>query len=147
RPRHGPPTARVTVSGTGFGPIEQVVVTFDAVQLGTTTTDDTGSFATRIRVPRTALPGEHTITATGQSSGPTASKKFLVRTDWPRFRFDDANTGFNIYENVLDPSSVTKLGLLWGYKTGRYVTTSPAVARGIVYAGSDDHKLYALDAS
>ena len=35
----------------------------------------------------------------------------------------------------------------WSYKTGDYVASSPAVAGGTVYIGSEDHKVYALDAA
>ena len=37
--------------------------------------------------------------------------------------------------------------LLWSYKTGDYVFSSPTVSGGVVYVGSDDNRLYALDAS
>ena len=36
---------------------------------------------------------------------------------------------------------------LWTGLTGGAVRSSPAVANGIVYVGSDDHKLYAFDAT
>ena len=36
---------------------------------------------------------------------------------------------------------------LWRYSTGGWVVNSPAVADGVVYAGSDDNNMYALDAS
>jgi len=36
---------------------------------------------------------------------------------------------------------------LWSYATGDTINSSPAVANGIVYVGSDDHSLYAFDAS
>jgi outer membrane protein assembly factor BamB len=35
----------------------------------------------------------------------------------------------------------------WKYLTGGYVRSSPAVANGVVYIGSSDGSLYALDAS
>ena len=35
----------------------------------------------------------------------------------------------------------------WFYRTGDYITSSPTVANGIVYVGSEDHNLYALDAA
>ena len=36
--------------------------------------------------------------------------------------------------------------LLWRHQTGGWVVSAPAVADGVVYAGSDDRHLYALDA-
>lgn len=35
----------------------------------------------------------------------------------------------------------------WSYRTGGYITSSPAVVNGIVYVGSEDGSLYALDAA
>ena len=35
---------------------------------------------------------------------------------------------------------------IWNFTTNGYVTSSPAVADGIVYFGSDDHNIYALNA-
>ena len=36
--------------------------------------------------------------------------------------------------------------LLWHYRTGGWVVNAPTVANGVVYAGSDDNHVYALDA-
>jgi serine/threonine-protein kinase len=36
---------------------------------------------------------------------------------------------------------------LWNYTTGRTVHSSPAIANGVLYIGSYDNKMYALDAS
>jgi len=36
--------------------------------------------------------------------------------------------------------------MLWSYSTGSAVYCSPAVANGLVYFGSDDYNLYALNA-
>jgi eukaryotic-like serine/threonine-protein kinase len=36
--------------------------------------------------------------------------------------------------------------LLWSYATGNYVESSPAVAKGVVYVGSADTNVYALNA-
>jgi outer membrane protein assembly factor BamB len=37
--------------------------------------------------------------------------------------------------------------LLWSYATGDYVSSSPAVANGVVYVGSWDGNVYALNAN
>jgi outer membrane protein assembly factor BamB len=123
------------VIGTGFGVDERVVLSFDGSVLRHASTDADGSFAQRIRVPAPALPGGHTVTAEGESSGRSASAPFTVRTDWRNFRFDVANTGFNPYENVLNPTNVGDLTVLWsGPSAGAYShTTSPVVAKGVVY--------------
>jgi len=36
---------------------------------------------------------------------------------------------------------------VWNYTTGSYVDSSPAVANGTVYVGSDDNNVYALNAA
>ena len=40
--------------------------------------------------------------------------------------------------------NVGKLSLKWRYGTFRRVKSSPAVANGVVYVGSDDGKVYAF---
>ncbi len=143
----GPPTASVQVHGDGFGHSEPVTVDFGTTQVGTATTDATGKFVVQVTVPRAALPGTHTVQATGQSSGLTAKTLFLVQTDWARFRFGLHHTGYNPYENVLTLSNVSALTRDWSYTTGNTIgSSSPAVAGGVVYVGSEDNKLYALDA-
>lgn len=49
--------------------------------------------------------------------------------------------------NYESPSVTSKPDLLWKVKTGGQVTSSPVLANGIVYIGSEDHKLYAIDAT
>ena len=142
----GPPTASVQLNGGGFSQSETVNVNFDATQIAMATTDITGKFVVRITVPKTELPGTYTVQATGQSSGLTALASFLVQSDWAQFHFGLHHTGYNPYENVLSSSNVSALTLDWSYATGNSVYSSPAVANGLVYVGSDDDKLYALDA-
>ncbi|MGW3246541.1 caspase, EACC1-associated type, partial [Streptomyces sp. NPDC001070] len=45
------------------------------------------------------------------------------------------------------PSPTPPLHHTWAYTTGNMVFSSPAVVGGIVYVGSDDGKVYALDAA
>ncbi|MFD1539581.1 caspase, EACC1-associated type [Nonomuraea guangzhouensis] len=44
------------------------------------------------------------------------------------------------------PSAPTR-AIGWTYTTGDFIISSPTVADGIVYIGSSDHKVYALDAA
>jgi len=68
--------------------------------------------------------------------------------DWSEFHNTLDHQGFNQYENVLSPSTVGSLGVNWSYTTGYYVySSSPAVANGVVYVGSQDDNVYALNAS
>jgi outer membrane protein assembly factor BamB len=59
---------------------------------------------------------------------------------WLSFRHSSAHTG---YSTSLAP---TTNQTLWIYSTGASVDSSPAVVNGVVYVGSIDHKVYALDA-
>src|SRR2546430_16522271 len=47
---------------------------------------------------------------------------------------------------VIYPANVSSLKKAWTYTTGDAIESSPVVAGGIVYIGSKDHTLYALDA-
>jgi PQQ enzyme-like repeat protein len=148
KPAARPPTTTATVNGTGFGPDETVSVDFDTTPAATAITSADGSFATGFTVPAAALPGRHTVTATGQSSSLSASAFFWVRTNWTKFHRGDRNSGFNPYENVLSPANVASLTKAWSHRTGLGIGfSSPAVVHGVVYVGSDDHNVYALNAA
>ena len=57
------------------------------------------------------------------------------------FRGNPAHTG------VYNTTGVTQLtGVKWKFKTGGRVLSSPAAAGGMVYVGSEDRNLYAVDA-
>src|SRR5947209_4373189 len=60
-PSYGPPTSTVTVTGSGYGPTEKVLLKVDNVIVGSTITDATGNFSTSIAIPASATPGKHTI--------------------------------------------------------------------------------------
>jgi outer membrane protein assembly factor BamB len=145
KPNTGPPTIPVSVKGQGFGPSEVVDVTFDATLLGKATTSPAGTFHRRVKVPRTATPGTHTVTATGETSGETAQASFLVRTNWPRYHFDNANTGYNRYENVVSADNVETLVQKWAVPTAGGGAPSPIVAYGRVYVAPTDGIVRALD--
>jgi len=59
--------------------------------------------------------------------------------DWPVFRGDAALTGVGEGELALP------LKLLWRFETGDDVRATPVIGDGVVYVGSTDKKLYALD--
>jgi outer membrane protein assembly factor BamB len=58
------------------------------------------------------------------------------------FRGDLAHTG--VYEGTA-PKNIEHV--LWEFKTGGRIVSSPVVADGIVYVGSDDHAVHAIDAA
>jgi outer membrane protein assembly factor BamB len=147
-PSMGPPTTTVQVSGAGFGGSEAVDLYFDSSDEVLTTTNATGSFGPiGVPVPASAVPGIHWISAIGRRSGLAAQAAFTVRTDWAAFRFGHRHKGLNPFENVLSPATVSGLDIDWTGNIGGGVFSSPAVAGGVVYVGSDDHKLYAFPAS
>lgn len=60
--------------------------------------------------------------------------------DWPMFRHDPQHTG---YSSCVVPSDMS---LVWKYKTGNGIFSSPACVEGKVYVGSRDQHVYCLDA-
>jgi outer membrane protein assembly factor BamB len=61
--------------------------------------------------------------------------------DWATFNHDSSHTGYS-------PSAGPNTNqTLWTFTTGDKVESSPVVANGVVYVGSDDGYFYALNAS
>src|SRR5580692_5110747 len=72
--------------------------------------------------------------------------KCKANTPWAEFhRFNMRRS--NPCEKALNVHNVGNLGVKWSYTTGSQVNSSPTVASGVVYIGSDDHNVYALYAS
>ena len=69
------------------------------------------------------------------------TSKFAVDAEalWPIYRGDQALTG------VAKGELPRKMKLLWSFKTGDAVKSSPVVGGGKVFVGSYDGKVYALD--
>jgi outer membrane protein assembly factor BamB/predicted nucleic acid-binding Zn ribbon protein len=61
--------------------------------------------------------------------------------EWAMFRHDTLRTG-----SAGDASVIPAGTLKWSFQTGAAVRSSPAVADGTVYFGSQDYSFYALDA-
>lgn len=76
------------------------------------------------------------------TTGPVASA-----ADWPEFRFGPTHSGLNPAETVISAGNAGSLATAWTAPAGGGVYSSPAVAGGTAYLGSDDGKLYAFDAS
>ena len=78
-PAIGPVGTLVTMSGTGFGAKETVSLRFDTIERATTTTGGTGAFSAKtFRIPYGQTLGVHTVSATGLTSGLSASLPFTV---------------------------------------------------------------------
>jgi outer membrane protein assembly factor BamB len=149
RPEVVPPGSKVFISGEGFEPAEHVTLFVDRTAVARTATDASGSFDIETRIPRWAKPGPHSIRARGAEEMATAP--ILVRTDWPRFHFDGASTGFNPHENVLSQANVGHLHEAWTAETLGNVVSSAVVTGGVVYFGSEglsgyDAYVHAVDA-
>jgi outer membrane protein assembly factor BamB len=65
--------------------------------------------------------------------------------DWVQFRAGPGHLGATT--DGAAPAYVSGLIRQWAATTGGQVASSPARAAGLVYVGSDDHKLYALNAA
>ncbi len=66
----------------------------------------------------------------------------VAQYDTMQYRYNAAHTGD--YTPVAGRSNGP---LTWNFTTGGYVGSSPAVAKGVVYVGSWDHNLYAINAT
>jgi outer membrane protein assembly factor BamB len=79
------------------------------------------------------------------SSGLTASATFTEHTNWPRFHFDIASTGYNPFENVLSPENVAGLVQKWAVPTAPGASPDPVTWEGLVYVAPADGVVRALD--
>jgi hypothetical protein len=70
----------------------------------------------------------------------------FVATHGMMFGFDAAHTHFNPYERILTPANVFRLTQAWTSPKEDISNASPVVVNGVVYIGSDDWHIYALDA-
>ena len=92
-PTSGPRGSSISVTGSGFGASEQVNVAVDDSNVTSTNTDASGNFSTSITAASTLSNGAHTISATGVTSGKTASDTFTITNAQGQSPCpDDANT-------------------------------------------------------
>jgi serine/threonine-protein kinase len=84
----------------------------------------------------------------GQKQSGTATTDYdvAVTQNGIMFGFDAAHTHCNPYEQVINTSNIDRLVLNWQYHLGGIMESSPVVAHGMVYAGSDDGYFRAIDA-
>ncbi len=75
--------------------------------------------------------------STPTSSGPV---------NWSMFRGNPAQTAGGGVLPV-GPGGPTQLALKWKFTTGGAVISSPTIVNGVVYVGSGDKNIYALDAN
>ncbi len=143
----GPPTTNIFVSGSGFAAYAAIDIYFDTTDEALASANGSGAFSKiEIQVPSSALPGTHWVTAVQRLNDNSAQAPFKVNTNWVEEGFTPKGDRSNPYENVLNNSTVSAIDLQWSYPTGGPVYSSPAVANGVVYVGSDDNNVYALNA-
>ncbi len=63
------------------------------------------------------------------------------------FGFNAQHTNANPFEQILNPKTVGHLTKKWAYQTRGQIDSSPAVTGNVVYVGSADGNVYALDAA
>jgi len=71
----------------------------------------------------------------------TTSTISSLESSWPMFMHDISYRGISPDKTLRPP-----LALVWKFKAGGPVNSSPVVADETVYVGSDDHRIYALQA-
>lgn len=157
-PNFGPPTTILGVAGSGFDPYATVDVYFDSTHLARVVTTGAGVLGgtafggVAIQVPRSAIPGNHWITAVERLGSKAAQNRFLVRTDWAQFHFSPDHKGVNPYETMLSPTTVGDLRLRWTYQANNALEASPAIVNDVLYIATTDvgcnssGYLYALNA-
>jgi eukaryotic-like serine/threonine-protein kinase len=85
-----------------------------------------------------------------------AAYNTYVSSNGIMFGFNAAHTHVNPYEQVLNPTNVATLTKLWSYHPSNAFSSSPpivtgssspVVVNGVLYIGSDDGNIYALDSA
>jgi outer membrane protein assembly factor BamB len=71
----------------------------------------------------------------------TPNSTSRISADWPMLMHDMAYKGVSQDKTIRPP-----LFPIWKFKTGGPINSSPVVSEGTVYVGSDDQRLYALNA-
>jgi hypothetical protein len=137
------PGGHLTLSGSALSPGRSEPIFISSTRVGTAVTDRHGNFQLRVSVPWSEMPGKLSISVLDPRFGRITTILFVLG-DWPEFRHDTAHTGVDGFETAIGVANVSKLGLKWDFPTGGAVVSSPAVANGIVYVGSNDGSLYAL---
>ena len=97
----------------------------------------------------TATTNMPAATATEANRRQTCANNYrqATTTNGTMFGFDAQHTGTNPFECILNHENVATLILRWVASAGGDILSPPVVANGIVYVGSDDHYLHALDAN
>lgn len=99
------------------------------------------------------LAGILSISALGVAAARARSRvtaTAATASNWPKFGYDLANTGYNPQEKTLSAANVSGLTKLWSFQAPGGVRSSPAVVNGVVYVAFGDGRasgIYALKAA
>jgi len=86
--------------------------------------------------------GRHRVQRNGPDANPRHADRQTVANqggDWPQFHGNQAQSGF------VSGHLSEQLSLVWRFKAGGQIKSSPAIMHGRVYIGSSDKHVYALD--
>jgi len=101
-----------------------------------------------VRYTSPSRPGTYLVEVIVTDQGGLRAKKGIwisvseLKGDWPAFGYDSRRAGATISRGPKEGAA-----LLWVFETGDTVFSSPAVAEGVVYVGSSDRSIYALNAN
>jgi len=86
-----------------------------------------------------SAPANRSLVAGDNKPGADVRVKQVASADWPLFRGNPLQTG------VATSGLPEKLEVLWQFKTGDAIEGTAAIVDGVVYIGSLDERLYAID--
>lgn len=147
-PRIGPPTTKAAISGTGFSANSAVDIYFDTTDEVLVITDGTGAIPkTLLKIPASAVPGQHWVSAVQRSTQTGAQVVFTVQTSWAQQGFGPNHQGWNPYENVLNTSNVGSLDLLWSNQFGFDQRSSLSVVGNRIYFTGNNNYIFSAQSS
>jgi PQQ-like domain len=93
------------------------------------------------------LPLRRCVLALGVAVLSLVAPSAALSADWPEFHFAPDRSGFNPSETTLGRGNVAELSLSWRTTISAAPLTTPVVAAGRVYVGSNNGSVYALNAA
>src|SRR5260221_2722616 len=94
-----------------------------------------------------AAPAASAATANTPIRPVTDRHTIASQSNWPQFRYGHGHTGFNSAETILSTGNVAKLKRAWAAAAPGMVDSSPAVVKGVVYVGTNSHRVVAYQAT
>jgi outer membrane protein assembly factor BamB len=149
-PANLPPGAKVTVTGGGFAPLEVVLIQGPAALSAQVHATPSGSLpATALTVPGNSTFGQASLSATGKTSGSSATVAITIENSWLEQGHNQSRAGYEANDptffNLVHPGGNIWIDLAWHFDAGVSINTSPAIANDVAYVGDESGNLYALD--